>query len=439
MSANPFYFMKACLGACLGACFSSKQSGAPNPTYRVDHYNTQLRANLGLAQRQLELPARVASSVASQPQSPCNESYHTTDMTMTAVPEQSQSEPRIKPQRRFPTTVSGDAGNQQRWSTVNMNKDELKELFELLHVTLEHLPYAICGLGALIDHGFTRRHANKISILCPAHCKNNVKAWAAARGYDTYTDSVGLPMRNGLIRRVRIKYIDSGFEQLQRVRSSSSNAIVLSMASQLDNVAAGWLENRKRNDERALKTIANDVFWCLDHIASRRERIDPWFLPTFLGETFFTEFTALYTEARPEMARAGIDVSSVLARHRTANSLREHDAMLQQYGLQGDVVSQQPGQFEGMRDLMNSKSVYTLRDRNSRTESVVVPDLPERPEASHLRSDSYWNHPVTEEKKPAKLTRKWNSVREGRLGKAGSSSGDGLGRSLTSNSRKRPN
>jgi hypothetical protein len=326
-----------------------------------------------------------------------------------------------------------------------MNREELTELFNLIHETLEHVPYAICGLGALIDHGFTRRRANKISILCPQECKNNVKAWAATRGYEVFIDSVGLPMRDGLLRRVRIKFLDAGFEKLQRVRSSFSDAYVLSMASQLDNVAAGFLENRRRGDERALKTIANDVFWCLDHIASRRERIDPVFLPTFLGEDFFADFTARYPEARPEMARAGIDVSSVLVNHREASSLREHNEMLWQYGLRGDVVTQQPGQFENMRDLANSKSVYTLRERDSRTESVLLPpmpmplplplpiSMPQPPEASHLRPSKHLPEP--QKNRPVDtLMRKWNSLREPLSSQPGQS---GLGRSLTSASARR--
>jgi len=272
-----------------------------------------------------------------------------------------------------------------------MDRKELSELFNRLHETLEHVPYAICGLGALIDHGFTRRRANKISIICPQECKNNIKAWAAARGYETFVDSIGIPThhhqqqqalsRDGgkgrslaegaeRLRKVRIKFIDSGFERLEIKRSSISNAVVLSMTSQLDNVAAGYLYHRRRGDERACKIIVSDVFWCLERVASSpRERLDPDFLPTFLGEEFFADFTAMNPTARVEMERAGIDVDAVLAKHHDAAALREHNEMLKQYGLEGDVVAPNPGAFEGVRDLTNSKSVYTLKDRNSHVSS----------------------------------------------------------------------
>ncbi|RWA13694.1 hypothetical protein EKO27_g1422 [Xylaria grammica] len=259
-----------------------------------------------------------------------------------------------------------------------MDPEELQELFNLIHEALSHVPYAICGLGALIDHGLTGRKASRISILCPQESKNNVKAWAAASGYHVYADSVGVSMRSGTIRRVRIKYIDFGFESLQRTRSSFSGATVLGILSQLDNVAAGYLDNRKRGNERALQIVAGDVFFCLKTIASQRLRVEPQFLPTFLGEDFFADFTARYPEARPEMAKAGIDVSSVLVKHRTASTLRDHNEMLNQYGMAGDVVPPTPGQFEHMRDLKDNKSVYTIKEQDSHDIAEPMPRPPEQ-------------------------------------------------------------
>ncbi|KAI1827212.1 hypothetical protein F4861DRAFT_437671 [Xylaria intraflava] len=243
-----------------------------------------------------------------------------------------------------------------------MSRAELTDIFNLLHEALSHVPYAICGLTALIDHGFTRRQANRVSILCPQESKNNIKAWAAARGYPTTADSLGLPSHDGSLRRVRIKYIDTGFERLQRVRSRLSNATVLSPMSQLDNVAAGYLENRRRGDTRAVETVSKDLFWCLGYITTHRVRPNPRLLPTFLGEEFFADFTASYPEARPAIALAGIDVAAVLAHHNTAAILREHDEMLRSYGMAGDVLPSYPGQFERMGGLMHSQSIYTLRE-----------------------------------------------------------------------------
>lgn len=334
-------------------------------------------------------PGKVLDA-ANHPQSHSHRPHRTTGLTTTSTPDQLEPRPRIRAQGR-PTRDSGS-----QWLETNMTREELKELFNLVHETLEHVPYAICGLAALIDHGLTRRQATRISIICPQECKNNVKTWAVTQGHKAYIDSIGVSMRDGTTRRVRIKYVDYGFEGLERVRSNISNATILSVASQLDNVAAGYLENTARGDERALAIIAQDIFFALDLLASRRAHINPRFLPTFLGEKFSVDFTGQYAEARPEMARAGIDVRAVLEKHRTALALREHNAMLAQYGMGGDAVPAQSGQFEGIRDLRNSTSVYTLEDRNFGAEPGVS-DLT----GQHANNNSSRTGPSLRSSKPS--------------------------------------
>ncbi|KAI0966389.1 hypothetical protein F4678DRAFT_484227 [Xylaria arbuscula] len=351
MTSNFFSFLTAC-------CFPRERSRPKSSVRRAGHYNARVRANLGL-----EVPVRDIDWSAH---------------TARPANEQSASRPRIMKEGRLSATANSNVP----WSMSSMEPAELKELFNIIHATLEHVPYAICGLGALIDHGFTARRASRISILCPQESKKNVKAWALARGYERYTDSIGIPLRDGSVRRVRIKYVEFGFERLQRVRSSFSHATVLSLTSQLDNIAAGFLDSRRRGDERALKTVAGDVFFVLKRMAVRRESVDSRLLPTFLGEAFFADFTARYPAARREMTRAGIDISAALAKHRTESNLREHDELLKQYGMEGNVITRQPGPFERMRSLDHSKSVYTLAD--PKRESVIIPPLPHRPQPSHV-------------------------------------------------------
>ncbi|KAI5927201.1 hypothetical protein F4810DRAFT_433800 [Camillea tinctor] len=373
-----FYdFMTACV-----VCAPRKRKPDSGPSvHNAARYNAQLRTNLGLAERPLHLPAQVElEQIDPTQRGPFNERGNSDASSYSSSSQQQQ--------RRFPAVTTGNT-QQPDWTTSNLTHEGLVELFNTLHQTLEHVPYAICGLGALIDHGFTARKANKISLICPAYSKDNIKAWAAARGYPTYGDSVGVPLlRDGSLRRVRIKYLQEGFDRLQRVRSAIAGATVLGLASQLDNVAAGYVEHNRRHhhrqgdkekNSRALATIAADVFWCLGKAAKTNTPLDPAFLPTLLGEAFFVPFAERHVEARPEMARAGIDVAAVLARHRDALALREHDAMLRSYGFRGDlgdgVVIEQPGLFEGMavggRD---RKSVYTLR--GSTQEDVALAHRP---------------------------------------------------------------
>ncbi|KAI6081101.1 hypothetical protein F4821DRAFT_250093 [Hypoxylon rubiginosum] len=381
--------------------------------------NTQVRSDHP-AQRPLFLPTRAEyDPPVAAPRRVKTRSSRNSRNTTTS---------RMRTAKRFPTCASYNSGSTAtasarssgdgRWSASDLSEQPLAELFATIHTTLSHVPYAICGLGALVDHGFAARRPKQISILCPSFAKDNVRAWLAARGYDTYGDSVAIPIgergEDGRrqVRRVRIKYLDKGFDRLERVKSSFSDAWILGLASQLDHVAAGFVDHYRRlqqkkrdrddinttntntntkeidNEERALQSMAGDIFFCLDKAARTRHTLNPELLSTFLSEAFWTSFTSRHDNARTEMARAGIDVAAVLAKHRDEKALREHEEMLKMFG-GGDagVVAEQPGPFEGMRTLGdggNTKSVYSIASSSGYDKMLppppplppTVPDVP---------------------------------------------------------------
>ncbi|KAI1175529.1 hypothetical protein F4777DRAFT_321409 [Nemania sp. FL0916] len=344
----PYHFLK---GFCLGCIFPSRKPSQPParpfpPIRRVDradYYNARVRAGLGHSTQQ---------SFQSQP--PMRTPYD-------PQPRQLQSQPQPQVQMQVQPRKSETV----EWSTSFMSHDELIELFNLLHTALAHIPYAICGLGALIDHGYTGRKAHRIAIICSQF--HTVKSWASAGGYEVHDDSIGFPTSQGL-RRIRI-HADPLFESIERVRSRHSNAIVVSLVSLLDSIAVGYLANLKAGEQLNLRVLANDAFVCLDLIATRRQPVNPRFLPTFLGEEFFTAFTARHEFARTEMARAGIDVSAALAKIRVASTLREHNQVLNQYGMQGDLLLREPGH----------SPTFQERDRLSRFEEHIDVPLPAFP------------------------------------------------------------
>ncbi|KAI1109321.1 hypothetical protein F5Y14DRAFT_456111 [Nemania sp. NC0429] len=343
---------------CLGFCFPVQPPvQVEEKIRRADHYNSRLRANLGLPERsEPNRPMELATTAAPTTAAPM------TVAPMTAALEQPQANKKV----RF------DTAEPQEWAKTYMNRQEMRELFNKIHETLGHTPYAIGGLGSLIDHGSPGRMMRGVSIICPRVCRDAVQAWIATKGCITTTGDVGLPLKDGTVRRVRIKYLQQGFEKLHLVRSSFSKAIILSLSSQLDQVAAGYLDHKQRGNTEQLEVVAGDVFFLLGQMADRREKIDTKFLPTFLGEAFFKDFTAKYDKARTEMARAGIDVASVLARHNSVASLREHNEMLGKYGLSGDAPpTSEAGLFEG-QNLKGQRSVYTLREPDSRTPGIVL-------------------------------------------------------------------
>ncbi|GAP88173.1 putative 26S proteasome regulatory subunit [Rosellinia necatrix] len=379
--ANTLDSVKTFFATWFGSCFPKKRARSPSPIRRAVHFNDRVRENIGLERRPGAHPDQYIPNHSKN----YSTSDTSTDYSMSSRNNINYNNRPAPPQPRLASQEAAET-----WSKTFMTKEQLAELFNILHDTLEHVPYAICGLGAMIDHDLTDRKARQISIICPQESKDNIQAWAATRGFEVHAGSVGIPLRDGSTRRVRIKYIDEGFGGLERARSNISNATVLSVASQLDNVAASYLQHRRRvgglgsdgSDERAVRAVARDIFELLDRLARRRPppRLAAQHLPTFLGEEFFTDFTARHPEARPEIARAGIDVSATLSKHRALAALREHDEMLRGYGARGDVVPRQKGQFESMRDLRDRKSAYTLREHHRDSAGPGPASPPLRPD-----------------------------------------------------------
>ncbi|RYO85059.1 hypothetical protein DL766_005572 [Monosporascus sp. MC13-8B] len=429
MSPNPFSFLTACL-----PCLPQRGSKKPTETasHRSNYYNAQLRCNLDTAERPLHL-----ATIAGQPpldiifrqQGPDKLNSDGNERTTAATTLASAATGELTPPRstpgargRFPTNPNNRAtatgtGSKPVWADTPMETAQLVELFGKL-VTLEHIPYALCGRAALVDHGLSTRKAKQVSILVPACSKEVVTGWAKSSGWVVSEGAkgvfVGIPLGwGGDIRQLRVKDLEDGrFERLERVRSRlSSAAWVLSLTSQLDHLCAAWLDHLKQGQaatatksnnnnsntangsttsknshEMQLQEIARDIFWTLGEMARSRTRSDPRFLPTLQGEDFFAAFTERYPKARVEMARAGVDVAAVLAGLRVRRALREHNEMLARYGAQplvgeGDAAV---APFEGMRDLNHSKSVYTLATNLSiselggdRSSSVVEVPAPE--------------------------------------------------------------
>ncbi|KAI0853562.1 hypothetical protein F5Y00DRAFT_270701 [Daldinia vernicosa] len=414
-----------CCMPCLLRPEMSRPTTPTDPTYLRNRYNAQVRENLNLDHGQRPLPLHLPATLENEQTNIPLQSTHPApaptqpQLPRPPLPTHARPRPGLLRQR-FPTTANGE-DPRASWSTSPLDAAELAQVFSTIAAALEHVPYAICGLGALADHGFAARRVARVSILCSAHAKDNVRAWLAASGYDVFADSVGVPVKgNGnrgggagrKVCRVRIKYLDEGFERLEKVRSRVSGAWVLGLASQLDHAAAGYVDYLRRRESRrreegkgkekekeddgssddnnddgdddddarkedlALETIAGDIFWMLDKAARTNHVLDPRLLSTLLGQDFWIPFTDRYVNARPEMARAGIDVAAVLATHRAEQAVKEHDDMLRSYGVdpqfelvgitEDGVVTQQPRVFEGMHTLQGNAQPTSLPEKKKK-------------------------------------------------------------------------
>lgn len=406
--------MMACLGECFGKSSSDKSSSSKSHP-GTQRLNERLRANLNMPLP--SIPGATRSKGAANkplPPLPLHAAAADIELQQTRQQKQQANLDRSATARRSNNTAANRSSKQNAhnsagdgasntttankrpapvalpWETSRLAQHELTDMYNEVHRTMGHIPYVVCGVGALIDHGFQGRTANKVTIIVPEESCGVVRAWAAASGSHDVgagSDSVAIRMpKDGSLRRVRVRWVSGdAFSGLEIQGSSISHARVLGLASQIDQISTAWLQYRERvaapglttqkerqRLERELKTMVDDIFWCLRRAAETRTPLKPEHLRLFLSEKVWAPFTQEHDDARVEALKAGIDVAAVLAGHRQRGEVRAHEELLRQYGVEDEglgegIVDEQPGPFEGMRGLgrENRKdngllSVYTV-------------------------------------------------------------------------------
>jgi len=214
-----------------------------------------------------------------------------------------------------------------------MSRAILAEVLDNLDRALCHTPYAVCGLAAMTVWGFTRRIPSHVSIICPSHSKEAIKCWAGVHGMVLYPDDpscFGLTTTDGQTRRIRIKFLDSGFEALGVVVSPSGGyngargtamstcASVLGLASLLNRMAKGYVHSGCADPAPLSRTalftkraIAQDIFWVLFRIADGgfveegAMPLSEFDIPGVVDDRFWSPFTAAYPGVVQAFALAG--------------------------------------------------------------------------------------------------------------------------------------
>ncbi|KAI1871110.1 hypothetical protein JX265_006150 [Neoarthrinium moseri] len=352
---------------CLSQCFGATSKPAVSETPNDVKYVNKLRKNLGKPEPQRLQPI---------------------ELVATPADAFSSSSTRAPPTTRFPVKPAvapkPESGN-------ILTRDTLAEVLNEIDKIVP-CRYAISGLTALIDHGFTGRGAKSVSILVPAHSKDIVRPWAQTNGGKLSAVSpdrfeVRLPS-DGSYRPVRIRYLNKGFDELQIVQSNMSAAKVLSLTSQLELMATAFVKECKQGkapqpkteaEEARVRTIVEDIYWALGWGIEQSRPLDPRYLKIFLSSLFWEPLIHYVGEpAREAMllaVRAGVDLGHYLAREaeekRRNADVRDHDDFLRQYNVPGlGVVATQPGPFEDMRGLgrRDLQSIYTVQSKDSRSE-----------------------------------------------------------------------
>ncbi|KAI4595884.1 hypothetical protein KJ359_006523 [Pestalotiopsis sp. 9143b] len=333
--------------ACLSPCFTTSTPAAEETSSSDDKHSNKVRARLGKPLKPIFKPVNAPIELVRTP----TEAF---DQYIAMSPRSRTAPPAPAPAATTPLTV-----------------EELGELFDKIDKTLSGpgISYAICGLAAMITHGLTGRGANTVSILVPEDSKDVIRPWVLAGGNGVTrkesTHGFELSMSDGTTRVVKIRWIEGeAFEKLGIASShmGSRLAKVLMLVSCLEQVASAFLKECKGGRPPApskhVETIVLDIRGALESATIRGTPLDPAYLELFLSPQFWSLFHAYMGDQTPEVmilcTKAQLPVAAALDEARRQSEVRQHDALLGQYGAQpmlGGVVEQQPGAFQNMRTL----------------------------------------------------------------------------------------
>ncbi|KPM36476.1 hypothetical protein AK830_g10085 [Neonectria ditissima] len=198
-----------------------------------------------------------------------------------------------------------------------LDRSALREVVHRLSELFDHIPYVVSGLSAMQYYGFDGRTTSYLSVICPAHSREAIRGWAKAQGIYSFPeqpDHFGIAMPDGLIRQVRVKYVDEGFEDMDQIRLGRSRASVLSLPGLADRLAQGYVKVLEHSEGRNQTMFAEDIFWVLNRIAELGHK-EHWLTPTraphIWCDRFWVPFSVSFPDSVPLFGAAGIGLDDL--------------------------------------------------------------------------------------------------------------------------------
>ncbi|SPO02375.1 uncharacterized protein DNG_05048 [Cephalotrichum gorgonifer] len=150
-----------------------------------------------------------------------------------------------------------------------MNPPTVSRVVTWLGENLAHIPYAVTGVACLIMHGFGGRLPTHVSVLCPEHCKNVMRSWAAARGVVLYPTEkefgVLLAGEKSHVRRVRMKFVsEEGFAGIETVYMRKGR--VLSLTTLVDVLAEEFMEMTGDRTGEGRLLLGGGIIWAAERL-----------------------------------------------------------------------------------------------------------------------------------------------------------------------------
>ncbi|VUC22280.1 unnamed protein product [Clonostachys rosea] len=239
-----------------------------------------------------------------------------------------------------------------------MDAETISHVTQSFHQIFSHIPYAVYGLSALVQHGYTRRLPHTVHILCPEHTRQTILHWATikqlirlsptqdgrdhwgedANGYSIYSEEfhgggnienndlvLAVAIHDGTLRRVRIVFEDQDeFNRLPKEPAPTqlivpgsrpiTSAHLLSLPAIVTRIVLGYHNSLTEGASISTqKVMADGLVWVLYQIINStptdKVKFGGTWKTNLSSGLFLVPFTESFPRAKPLLEQAGIEVN----------------------------------------------------------------------------------------------------------------------------------
>jgi hypothetical protein len=176
-----------------------------------------------------------------------------------------------------------------------------------------HIPFAVCGVAAMVYYGYDKFILDRVSILCPSESFDVILCWARSRDMPLLADdpsSFGYRTAKGRVCAVRVRTQDSeDFASFGIVRLGPYKAPILSLPCVVNLFAKDYVYKLDNINPGMQGRYARDIIWMLErmaHFDSPEQRFTPKHTSWVLSRGFWLPFTLSYPEAIDAFSAAGL-------------------------------------------------------------------------------------------------------------------------------------
>ncbi|KAK3180836.1 hypothetical protein K4F52_007794 [Lecanicillium sp. MT-2017a] len=196
---------------------------------------------------------------------------------------------------------------------TDLDRKTVCDVVDGLGEVFDHIPFAVCGVAAMVYYGYDKFSLNRVSILCPSQSAEVILCWARSRGMPLFTGDpnlFGFKLGDGRVCFVRVRTYSSGsFDDLGVVHLGPSRTPVLSIPCLVNQFAKDYIGKLDEISPEMQRRYAKDIMWMLDRmgqLSAPEQTFTPKHASWVLTRGFWLPFTLSFPEMIDAFSAAGL-------------------------------------------------------------------------------------------------------------------------------------